>query len=136
MIVNIYDVNHGFCGYVRDGSTGANILIDCGYDEGRGFHPVDTILSVHGPIGGLVIQNYDEDHLDVCPIYSGRLVRLPAAVLFGNPSLSTQQLLSLKTQPYGHGLLALLRLKVLYTVPFRPTGGTTGECYISHYWNP
>ena len=136
MIVNIYDVNHGFCSYVRDGLTGANILIDCGYDGGRGFHPVDTILSAHGPIGGLVIQNYDEDHLDGLPHLLRTVGPTPAAVLFGNPSLSTQQLLSLKTQPYGHGLLALLRLKLLYTVPFRPTGGTTGECYISHYWNP
>ena len=54
MIVNIYDVNHGFCGYVRDGLTGANVLIDCGYDGGRGFHPVDTILSVHGRQSQLV----------------------------------------------------------------------------------
>ena len=36
MIVNIYDVNHGFCGYVRDGLTGANILIDCGCSAHRG----------------------------------------------------------------------------------------------------
>ena len=37
MIVNIYDVKHGFCGYVRDGLTGANILIDCGYSAHRGY---------------------------------------------------------------------------------------------------
>ena len=101
MIVNIYDVNHGFCGYVRDGLTGANILIDCGYDGGSGFHPVDEILSVHGPIGGLVIQNYDEDHLDGLPHLLRTVGPTPAAVLFGNPSLSTQQLLSLSNSSGG-----------------------------------
>ena len=78
MIVNIYDVNHGFCGYVRDGLTGANILIDCGYDGGSGFHPVDAILSVHGPIGeDSSYRTTTRTTLTVCPIYSGRLVRLP-----------------------------------------------------------
>jgi hypothetical protein len=64
MIVNIYDVGHGFCGYIRDQVTGANLLIDCGYNEVTGVHPAERVLAEYGPIGGLAIQNYDEDHVD------------------------------------------------------------------------
>jgi len=56
MIVNIYDVGHGFCAYVRDGLTGANLLLDCGYNETTGVHPVNEVLDTYGPLGGLAIQ--------------------------------------------------------------------------------
>ena len=39
------------------------------------------------------------------------------------PSGAGKTEILVKTQPYGHGLLALLRLRLLYTVPFLPTGG-------------
>src|SRR5687768_10288472 len=126
MIVNIYDVAHGFCGYVRDETTGANLLLDCGYNEVTGVHPVDEVLRF-GPIGGLVIQNFDEDHLDGLPHLLEVAGPRPATGLFTNPSLSPQQLLSLKERPYGSGLLALLQLKQRYVFPL-PTGqGAAGE---------
>jgi hypothetical protein len=124
MIVNIYDVGHGFCAYVRDEVSGANLLFDCGYNEGTGFHPVDEVLA-YGPIGGLVIQNCDEDHLDGLPHLLSVAGPLPVSVLFSNPTLDARTLLSLKDRPYGDGLLALLGLKRAYStatrIPSSPT---------------
>jgi hypothetical protein len=48
-------------------------LIDCGYNERTGLHPVEGVVAEHGPIGGLVIQNYDEDHVDDLPRLFARL---------------------------------------------------------------
>jgi beta-lactamase superfamily II metal-dependent hydrolase len=135
MIVNVYDVGHGFCGYVRDELTGANILIDCGYNERTGVHPAESVVAQYGPIGGLVIQNYDEDHVDGLPRLLARGGPQPASVLYGNPSITPREILSLKTPPYGDGILALMRLKARYTRPIAG-GGLPGECYISQYWNP
>jgi beta-lactamase superfamily II metal-dependent hydrolase len=134
MIVNIYDVGHGFCGYIRDQLTGANLLIDCGYNEVSGVHPAERVLEEYGPIGGLAIQNYDEDHVDGLPRLLGRTGPYPASVLFGNPTVTPEQILSLKTPPYGTGILALLRLKALYNRPYAGAG-VPGEVSVSHYWN-
>ena len=135
MIVNVYDVGHGFCGYVRDGITGANLLIDCGYNEHTGVHPAEGVVAEYGRIGGLVIQNYDEDHVDGLPRLLARLGPCPVSVLYGNPTITPAQILALKTPPYGDGILALLQIKARYTAPMAG-GGAPGECYISQYWNP
>lgn len=135
MIVNVYDVGHGFCGYVRDGITGANLLIDCGFNEETGFHPSDEALR-WGPIGGLVIQNGDEDHLDGLPHLIRTAGPTPMAVLFNNPSLGGRTLLSMKEPPYGAGLRALLQLQRVYTAPLAPGAGPHGEVSISQYCNP
>src|SRR5205823_5825101 len=88
----------------------------------------------YGPIGGLVIQNYDEDHVDGIPRLLARLGPYPARVLYSNPTITAAEILSLKTSPYGDGILALLLMKARYTRPV--TGvGAPGECYISQYWN-
>jgi beta-lactamase superfamily II metal-dependent hydrolase len=137
MIVNIYDVGHGGCAYVRDGITGANMLLDCGYNETTGVHPVDEVLRLYGPLGGLAIQNYDEDHMDGLPHLLATVGPRPARVLYGNPSLNALQILALKEPPYGDGLLAALQLKRLYNVPLTNDGTAVGsECQISQYWNP
>lgn len=135
MIVNVYDVGHGFCAYVRDGITGANLLIDCGFNEETGFHPSDEALS-WGPIGGLVIQNCDEDHLDGLPHLLTTAGQAPVDVLFSNPSLNALALLSMKEAPYGKGLLSLLRLKGTYTRPVVSRSARPGELSISQYCNP
>jgi beta-lactamase superfamily II metal-dependent hydrolase len=134
MVVNVYDVGHGFCGYVRDGITGANLLIDCGFNEETGFHPSDEALR-WGAIDRLVIQNCDEDHLDGLPHLIGTAGRTPVGALFGNPSLDSRSLLSMKEPPYGMGLRALVQLKSVYTWPLAPGRGQPGEMSISHYWN-
>lgn len=135
MIVNIYDVAHGFCGYVRDQVNGANLLFDCGYNELTGVHPVDEVLT-YGPIGGLVVQNYDEDHVDGLPYLLSLTGATPAAAMFRNPSLNVQQLFSLKTPPYGKGIVALSGLMQRYVWPLPANTGTPGEVWISQYWNP
>lgn len=93
-------------------------------------------MLTHGPIGGLVIQNYDEDHLDGLP----HLLRLagstPAVALFRNPSLNVQQLFSLKTPPFGKGLIALSGLMRRYIWPLPANNGVPGEVWISQYCNP
>ena len=136
MIINIYDVAHGFCAYVRDEVNGANLLFDCGYNELTGFHPAAEILTTYGPIGGLVIENFDEDHLDGLPTLLRMTGPTPASVLFKNPSLDVRQLLSLKTTPYGTGLLSVVKLMGQYTAPLHPSTGLPGECWISQYWHP
>lgn len=133
MILNIYDVGHGFCGYVRDSVTGANLLIDCGYNERTGFHPIDDALT-YGPLGGLVIQNFDEDHMDGVPHLIEVASALPS-VLYTNPSLSEQHILAMKTAPYGDGLLSLLALKRYYNAPLPAGGGPARELSITQYWN-
>jgi hypothetical protein len=59
----------------------------------------------------------------------------PIGLLLGNPSLSSAQILGLKTTPYGDGLLALLGLKQRYNVPVTPRIASPGEVSISQYWN-
>ena len=135
MILNIYDVGHGFCAYVRDMVTGANLLIDCGYNERTKFHPVDELLDRYGPIGGLIIQNYDEDHMDGLPHLIERAGPTPVQVLFGNPTLTSRDILAIKEPPYALGLRALIGLKSRYVVPLSRTTGAHGQVYISQYYN-
>ena len=133
MIVNIYDVGHGFCGYVRDGVNGANLLIDCGYNENTCVHPVDEVLG-YGPIGGLVIQNYDEDHIDGLPHLVEKAGIRPVGALYGNP-LTNRDLVTIKEPPYSKALekLAYLRSEI-YTAPLL-AGRAGGEIWMSRYWN-
>ena len=134
MIVNIYDVGHGFCGYVRDGVNGSNLLIDCGYNENTLVHPVDEVLGF-GPIGGLLIQNYDEDHIDGLPHLIEKAGITPVGALYGNP-LTNAALAAIKDPPYSKALRALAYLRgEVYTSPILPAAGGGGELSMSRYWN-
>lgn len=141
MIVNVYDVAHGFCGYVRDEINGANVLFDCGYNEETQFHPVDEILSTYGRIDELVIQNCDEDHMDGLPHLMKVAGPSPFSMLTGNQYLTSDVLKAIKQKPYGKGLLALLDLKSRYTAPVPQyvvggAGRPSAEITISRYCNP
>ena len=116
-MVSIYDVGHGFCGYVRDEVTGQNNLFDCGYNEHTGFHPVDEILATYGRIGELVIQNCDEDHMDGLPHLIEKAGAAPVSTVRANRSVTSWDLLTLKEPPYGDGLLAMLGLNATYNQP-------------------
>ena len=133
MIVNIYDVGHGFTAYVRDEITGANSLIDCGFNEETGFHPVDEILDEHGVIGGLIVQNYDEDHINGIPHLIERAGPTPVSALYGNP-ITNLQLLGLKWPP-SKSMWTLMGLRNQYSGPL-PAARPGGEVYISHSLEP
>lgn len=137
MIVNIYDVAHGFCAYVRDEITGRNTMFDCGYNEETGFHPVDEVLDRFGPIGGLTIQNFDEDHINGLPHLIKRAGPTPVGVLSGNP-ISNLQLLALKGPSYSKSLAELVFLRERYTggPPSVPVGSPRGEAFTTSYFNP
>src|SRR5947208_1982532 len=137
MIANIYDVAHGFTAYVRDQQSGFNILLDCGYNEETQFYPTDEIRAAYGPIERLFILNYDEDHLDGLRRLRAQVGPMPCVVLGRNTSLTAGQILSLKTPPYGAGILELIQMMPLYTAgPPAAPAGPPGECQISLYWNP
>ncbi len=67
MEIKIFDVTHGFCAYVVDDS-GSALMIDCGYNTANGFRP-SSYLRHQGRqvVNGLVVSNYDEDHLRDLP---------------------------------------------------------------------
>lgn len=136
MIVNIYDVAHGFCAYVRDEITGRNALFDCGFNEETDFHPVDEVLDRFGAVGGLTIQNYDEDHIDDLPRLIARAGVYPVSALTTNP-ITNQELLSLKQQPYSDAMKALVGLRSRYTggAPAAYAPGDPGEVYTTTYFN-
>lgn len=63
MLINIFDVEHGFCALLR-GSSGETVLVDSGHNSETNFYPAAYLISqgiTH--VNRLVISNYDEDHI-------------------------------------------------------------------------
>lgn len=116
MQIKIFDVTHGFCAYVV-GDDGQALLIDCGYNTENGFRPSSYLRlnQRRGSVQGLVVSNYDEDHLRDLPNMLGA-VRIEA--LHRNKSLNANDLRRIKLRhgPFvGPGTQALLEMMSVYT---------------------
>jgi len=115
MNITIFDVSHGFCGYIV-ADNGNVILVDCGHD-GDNFRP-STHLRNSGCRGieSLIISNYDEDHVSDLP---NILNNFHVEVLYRNKSISTTQLENIKRQtgPVSNAMRATLNLADEYSNP-------------------
>jgi beta-lactamase superfamily II metal-dependent hydrolase len=67
MLIEIFDVDHGFCALVT-GDDGQHVLLDCGHNGLTGLRP-STILSARGIrwLDALIISHGDEDHVSDLP---------------------------------------------------------------------
>jgi beta-lactamase superfamily II metal-dependent hydrolase len=116
MQVHIFDVAHGFCAYII-ADNGNTILVDCGHNDETGFYPADYLLAKNCTgIESLFVLNYDEDHVSGLPRLRAYKNRLPVTVLYGNKSISPEQLRALKERggPLGSGMKALLEMMAEY----------------------
>ena len=117
MEIKIFDVEHGFCSYIKEmvrttisRSDFKTILIDCGYNSTSGFRP-SSYLKNDGcnRIDQLIISNYDEDHLNDLPN-----INIPISFLASNNTLGINELKSIKTadgNSIGNGMKALIEIK-------------------------
>lgn len=95
MKFQIFDVSHGFCGYLIS-DNGNVMLFDCGHNDRTGFRPSEY-LPEKGctAIERLVIQNYDEDHVSDLP---NLREALPIQVLRRNKSMEPKTLETVKKE--------------------------------------
>jgi beta-lactamase superfamily II metal-dependent hydrolase len=119
MQLQIFDVAHGFCAYVV-ADNGNTMLIDCGRNEQTGFEPGQYLAS-HSctAIERFFVLNYDEDHLSGLPNLLALSQRVPIRILNRNPTISPDQLRTLKLESglLGSGITALLEMLQTYTAP-------------------
>jgi hypothetical protein len=117
MMINIFDVAHGFCGYVV-ADNGNTMLIDCGHNDETGFYPANYLVAVKSPgIHRFFPLNYDEDHLSGLPRLRQISYLIPIHILHRNPTITPDQLRALKlpSGPLGPGITALLDMLATYT---------------------
>lgn len=95
MEIRIFDVAHGFCGYLV-ADNGNVMLFDCGHNQETGFRP-STWLPAQGCTGieHLIIQNFDQDHVSDLP---NVLARLPVTSFLRNRSFTPEQLTAIKVE--------------------------------------
>jgi beta-lactamase superfamily II metal-dependent hydrolase len=136
MQIQIFNVARGFCAYVIADTTNT-MLIDCGHNETTGFLPANHLAA--GNCTGIerfFVLNYDEDHLSGLPRLRELSSRIPISILNRNPSLSADQLRTLKAAggPLGPGIRSLLAMITTYTgeVSAPPD---FGQLSYSLYWN-
>jgi beta-lactamase superfamily II metal-dependent hydrolase len=117
MEITIFNVEHGFCGYLVADNRNV-MLIDCGHNATTGFYPANY-LAARGCTGieRFFVTNYDEDHLSGLPMLLAMGAQIPIQILSRNPSITADQLRQLKSQsgPLGPGLTALLSMIARYT---------------------
>ncbi len=136
MQVQIFNVAHGFCAYVVS-DAGNTMLIDCGHNDKIGFFPADYLAAIKcRGIGRFFVLNYDEDHLSGLPRLRAMAPPIPIHILNRNPSISPDQLRTLKLAggPLAPGMRALLEMLATYTeTPSAPPD--FGSLEYSVFWN-
>ncbi len=116
MRIRIFDVTNGFCAYLVADDGDAR-LIDCGYNTQNGFRPSSYVRNHERRVGvqGLVVSNYDEDHLRDLP---DMLKHVHIGALYRNKSLNGDTLRHMKLRRgpvLGPGTQALLGMMGAYT---------------------
>ncbi|MFH1688148.1 MAG: MBL fold metallo-hydrolase [bacterium] len=116
MLIQIFNVGHGFCALVR-ADNGNSLLVDCGSGGPNDFKPSRYLPSIGVTrLQKLVISNYDEDHMsDLAELR--RSVHIE--ILAKNCSINPDQLEKLKAEsgPIGSGMSSLLDMLHMYTSP-------------------
>jgi beta-lactamase superfamily II metal-dependent hydrolase len=110
MKFEILNVEHGFCAYAI-GSDGGVLLFDCGHGT---VNRPSTYLPALGinRIRRFFVTNYDEDHIsDLLDVRR----KLFIEVITRNSSLTSSQILSLKTPPISPAMKELLRMVDTFT---------------------
>src|SRR5215218_6729634 len=100
MLIEILDVDHGFCALVTaDG--GQRVLLDCGRSSVTGLRP-SAVLAARGiqAVDGLIVSHADEDHVSDLPdLLRSVLVRS----VITNDSLDSDTLRRIKKVGGGTG---------------------------------
>ena len=135
MLVDFYDVAHGFCAAVFT-DNGKLLLIDCGKNNDTGFAPA-AFLYTHGwrTISGLIIQNFDQDHVsDLDNVINSFRVE----VFYRNTSVPAHYLRLVKLLGGGvtNQMASAIALQDAYNQPLLAVpdyGGITLRMYFNHY---
>ncbi|MXY14590.1 MAG: hypothetical protein F4Y53_02740 [Proteobacteria bacterium] len=115
MRFEILDVEHGFCAYAI-GRDGGVLLFDCGHGS---VNRPSTHLPAHGitNIQRFFVTNYDEDHIsDLLAVRRN----LHIEVLTRNPSMTSNNIRSLKTPPISSAMNELLDMIESFTGDVSP----------------
>ena len=131
MHLTIFDVEHGQCALLT-ADNGQRLMIDCGHNATTGWRPGDY-LAAQGikRLEYLAVTNYDEDHVSGL---QNLLYRVTVQTLLYNPSVSGQQLLSLKSDTgAGPGIKTLSSM--LSSVSPATSAPAMPGVDVSRYWN-
>lgn len=111
MEIKIFDVEHGFCAYIK-ADNGNTVLIDCGYNNSTNFRP-SMYLRNNGcsEITKLIISNYDEDHVNDLPNLRNQIA---IQLLMRNQSVTPEILGSIKNHDLGNGIKSLIDMMYTY----------------------
>jgi len=95
MVFKIFNVSHGFCGYLI-ADTNNVMLFDCGYNSITGFKPSQYLRQTRCTgIEYLVISNFDQDHVSDLP----NIVKsLPINLFYRNQSIPVEDLRKIKKE--------------------------------------
>lgn len=98
MRIEIFDVELGQCAVIHC-PNGQKIMIDAGHNSSRPWYPSEHFRGA--AIERFVVSNYDEDHMsDFADLMNTSSIR----TIFRNGSITSSQLLSMKTLPLGQGI--------------------------------
>lgn len=140
MILEIIDVEHGACAFIRT-SNGKKVMIDCGHNGPLGWRPGDALVNAgHYELDRLFITNYDEDHVSG---YPNLMDRVSVKVLTRNWQVSPQVIRHLKTEDgMGPGIDRLVNTIEHYFTGGAPAandlyyGDTAFEVFANPYGSP
>lgn len=135
--LRVFDVEHGASALLVAPNR-ASLLIDCGHNSTTGFRPSQLArLGFDASVNrltGLVVSNFDEDHLSDFP---QTLDALNPKVIYRNPSVTTRALLEMKRESgLGPGVASCATaLAVQYTepAPLTDLGGAEMQMFWANY---
>ena len=107
MLIEIFDVDHGFCA-LATGDDGTRVLFDCGHSDRTGLRPSALLASrAVGVLDALVVSHADEDHISDLP-HLGERVLIRSVIT--NSSLGPADLRRVKEESteVGPGAATLL----------------------------
>ena len=135
MVVDFFDVAHGFCAAVFTDNRKL-LLVDCGKNDETGFAP-SSHLHAHGwrTISGLIVQNFDQDHVSDLD----NILRLfNVEIFYRNTTVPPEYLRGLKL--LGGGITrqmgSAISLHQTYTEPIlvpQDYGGASIRLYFNGY---
>jgi beta-lactamase superfamily II metal-dependent hydrolase len=131
MHLTIFDVEHGQCALLTL-DNGQRLMIDCGHNATTGWRPGDHLAQLGvRRLEYLAVTNYDEDHVSGL---QNLLYKVTVQTLLHNPSVSGQQILSLKSDTgVGPGIRALS--SILSTLSPAPEPVLPAGVALSRFWN-
>jgi beta-lactamase superfamily II metal-dependent hydrolase len=137
MLIEIFDVDHGFCALVT-ADDGQHVLLDCGRNSRTGLSP-SGILYARGirQLEALIVSHADEDHVSDLPAL-GRAVNVRSLIANDTLAGSTLQNLKAASGEVGLGAQEVIWRTNRYLVAL--TGGVSypvlPQAELAYFRNP